>query len=150
MPLHLTACIGLTRTWCVLLCHPNASDTWHDVCIESTVVNVLLARPASGGFGLVITGGDVQPVTVLRLPPGKPAASCGMLEVGDRLVRINNTPIDGKSLGDVTLLMVGTGPPLDLEFTSQACQSCTLNKQQLPPGATKKNHTYIYYSNHHV
>lgn len=88
---------------------------------------VTLTRSPTEGFGLVLQGGvainndrsrSVAPVTVARIPEGKPAAQCGCIRSGDQLISVNGEPLEGKTLQSVTVLlkMAGARVVLELQF----------------------------------
>jgi carboxyl-terminal processing protease len=66
------------------------------------------------GIGLELRGGDKEPVTVVGAIEGTPSARAG-IRAGDRLLRIDGAPVDGKSLKEVVQALRGkTGSEITL------------------------------------
>ncbi|CAK9294516.1 unnamed protein product [Gordionus sp. m RMFG-2023] len=73
-------------------------------------------------------------IYVSRLVPGGIAAATGLLAVGDQILEVNGVPTDGKSLDQVTDMMVANASDLVLTV-KPADQSSTLVKARgLPKG----------------
>ncbi|XP_071117082.1 multiple PDZ domain protein-like isoform X2 [Haliotis cracherodii] len=77
--------------------------------------NVELQHDESGSLGLSIAGGvgsplgDV-PIIVANLTPTGPAARCGRLRVGDKILMINNRSTDGMTHDEAVAVLKSTTP----------------------------------------
>ncbi|XP_046567943.1 multiple PDZ domain protein-like isoform X6 [Haliotis rubra] len=77
--------------------------------------NVDLQHDESGSLGLSIAGGvgsplgDV-PIIVANLTPTGPAARCGRLRVGDKILMINNRSTDGMTHDEAVAVLKSTTP----------------------------------------
>ena len=58
-------------------------------------------------MGLHLDPGGHRPPSVAGLIPGKPAAACGRIAVGDRLLAVGSEPTAGRSLGSVHASVAG-------------------------------------------
>ena len=58
-------------------------------------------------MGLHLDPGGHRPPSVAGLIPGKPAAACGRIAVGDRLLAVGHEPTLGRSLSGVQELVAG-------------------------------------------
>nr|XP_023684421.1 tyrosine-protein phosphatase non-receptor type 13 isoform X2 [Paramormyrops kingsleyae] len=73
------------------------SDTLAAICpSEEQVIHVELQKPASGGLGFSVIGGE-RGIFVKSITPGGIADTDGTLQVGDRLLQVNEEPMTGVS-----------------------------------------------------
>ncbi|XP_065178920.1 glutamate receptor-interacting protein 1-like isoform X1 [Sycon ciliatum] len=75
------------------------------LCRQETLDLELTADPF--GYGFSISGGGVSggPITVSSIEKDSPADRIGVMQVGDRIITINGTPLGGMNLDDVCKLI---------------------------------------------
>ncbi|CAJ0571626.1 unnamed protein product, partial [Mesorhabditis spiculigera] len=72
--------------------------------------DVVLERQETEGFGFVILSNMVRRASNIgELIPGSPAARCGRLRVGDRVLRVNGNDIAGLPHADIVNLIKNAG-----------------------------------------
>ncbi|XP_061114497.1 glutamate receptor-interacting protein 2-like isoform X2 [Conger conger] len=74
--------------------------------VHSETAEVVLWGGPLGGFGLVLHAeSPAAPPQVRFIEPDSPAESCGLLQVGDRLLSINRVPTDDGTLEEANQLL---------------------------------------------
>ncbi|EGD73876.1 hypothetical protein PTSG_05571 [Salpingoeca rosetta] len=95
----------------------------------------------NNGFGFSITGGHPADVVVSKIKPGSPAASCGVLSVGDRLISLNGQPVTGLSQIKVVDMVRRAGQTLEVEFKRVAGTRTDLSATPSTPERTRRTRT---------
>jgi hypothetical protein len=87
------------------LCSKIPSRLYRIRSMEEEKVQVVLRRSKQGGLGLGLIkskpGGDVVAITVSAVDKGTPAAECGSIFVGDRLIEVNGRACAGRKFKDI-------------------------------------------------
>ncbi|CAJ0928878.1 unnamed protein product, partial [Mesorhabditis belari] len=95
--------------------------------------DVVLQRQESDGFGFVIISNvNRQGSTIGQLIEGTPAARCGRLRVGDRVLRVNGTDITGLPHQDIVNLIKSSG----LSVCLTVCPDTSITPQATTIGTT--------------
>ncbi|XP_026152952.1 tyrosine-protein phosphatase non-receptor type 13 isoform X2 [Mastacembelus armatus] len=76
---------------------PRDTDSFTALCpLEEEIINLDLEKPQSGGLGFSVIGGE-RGIFVKSITPGGVAESTGKLQVGDRLLKVNEEVMTGVS-----------------------------------------------------
>ncbi|CAB3400349.1 unnamed protein product [Caenorhabditis bovis] len=86
--------------------------------MENSTRQVTLCKKPGAGFGLSIKGGSENsqhlPIVISKIFPGLPADECGELFVGDAIVEVNGTSIEGQSHDEVVNMLKSSGDQVTL------------------------------------
>ncbi|KAM9841573.1 tyrosine-protein phosphatase non-receptor type 13 [Aulostomus maculatus] len=76
---------------------PRETECLTALCpLEEDIIKLDLEKPPSGGLGFSVIGGE-RGIFVKSITPGGVAESSGQLQVGDRLLKVNEEPMTGVS-----------------------------------------------------
>ncbi|XP_072310859.1 tyrosine-protein phosphatase non-receptor type 13 [Eucyclogobius newberryi] len=76
---------------------PRETDFFSSLCpVEEEIIHIDLDKPLSGGLGFSVIGGE-RGIFVKSITPGGVAETAGNLQVGDRLLKVNNEMMTGVS-----------------------------------------------------
>lgn len=96
---------------------PTAAAPAVDVPRETRTV--VLTRPKDGsGLGIVLRGGGHIPVVVHQIHDDGVAAESGLINVGDRFVRVDGIKLFDRSMPEITALLSRGGERIAIELSS--------------------------------
>ncbi|XP_055009730.1 tyrosine-protein phosphatase non-receptor type 13 isoform X3 [Boleophthalmus pectinirostris] len=76
---------------------PRETDFFSSLCpAEEETIHIDLDKPLSGGLGFSVIGGE-RGIFVKSITPGGVAEASGKLQIGDRLLKVNNEMMTGVS-----------------------------------------------------
>ncbi|CAI4227941.1 unnamed protein product [Auanema sp. JU1783] len=126
--------------------HPAEQNHLHSIGLSGDEFDVILNRQDSDGFGFIILSSlHRNGSTIGQILDNSPAARCGKLKVGDRVIAVNGINILNMSHGDIVNLIKTSGLSVRLTIVPSPetpLATSTLNRPSINPPAFKPTSNY--------